>query len=85
MPLFGLIAQAYGVQGFQVYGAPSWVRSDTFDVVAKSEPGDDGRLLLRLQTLLERCCSLKVHREIKELPVLDLAIANSSLKLPSAG
>lgn len=93
MPLLGIISQAYGVQGFQIYGAPSWTRSETFDIVAKPEVSEGAgpsketsaarwaNLLLRLQGLLESRCSLKVHRETKELPVLDLVVAKGGLKL----
>ena len=94
MPMLGIIAQAYGVQTFQVYDAPAWMRSESFDIVAKPQVGEEagsGRgaarlanLMLRLQTLLESRCSLKVHRETKELPVLDLVVAKGGLKLKPA-
>jgi uncharacterized protein (TIGR03435 family) len=93
-PLKNLIAEAYQVKTFQIYGGPAWLASDTYDITAKRDI--EGRnaaetregfeavwvdLMLRLQVLLEDRCSLKVHKETKELPVYVLTIAKSGLKL----
>ncbi len=67
---------------FQISGAPEWVNSEGFDIVAKAE-GDlrGGRMLLALRTLLEDRFQLKVHREVKDGPVYNLMVAKSGLKL----
>jgi Protein of unknown function (DUF3738) len=53
-PLRHLIRMAYAVMDFQITGAPEWVNSEAFDIVAKAD-GDlsAGRMLLMLRTLLE--------------------------------
>jgi uncharacterized protein (TIGR03435 family) len=81
-PLWHLIRMAYAVMDFQIAGAPEWVKSEGFDIVAKAE-GDlsGGRMLLALRALLEDRFQLKVHREVKEGPVYNLVVARSGLKL----
>jgi uncharacterized protein (TIGR03435 family) len=81
-PLWHLIKMAYAVMDFQISGAPDWVKSEGFDIVAKAE-GDlrGGRMLLALRTLLEDRFQLKVHREAREGPVYNLVVARSGLKL----
>jgi uncharacterized protein (TIGR03435 family) len=94
MPLRALIAQAHGVNTFQIYGAPGWVATEAYDIATKkSLESRDGITAktdfeaywndtkLRLQVLLEERCSLKVHHETKELPVYHLTIAKGGPKL----
>jgi len=93
-PLRRLIADAYGVQTFEIYDGPGWIDSDNYNILAKREVDlKDSRIekesfeamwadmLLRLQTLLEDRCSLKFHREHRELPVFALTAAKSGLRL----
>ncbi len=93
-PLLSLIAYAYGVQSFQVYGAPAWVSSARYDIVAKREvnkpEGPPRResiesmsadMKLRVQTLLEDRCQLRVHHETKELPVVAVVASKGGPKL----
>jgi uncharacterized protein (TIGR03435 family) len=89
-PIRALIAEAYGVKTFEIYGAPGWLASDKYDISAKAEAGPGAKLSadalradlrLRLQTLLEDRCALKVHRETKELPVYALTIAKGGVKV----
>jgi uncharacterized protein (TIGR03435 family) len=83
LPLRRLIRNAYRVPDFQIAGAPDWVDSEGFDIVATAEGELRGdRMLLLLQTLLEDRFKLKVHRETKEGPVYVLTVAKSGLKLP---
>jgi len=93
MPVRDLIAQAYGMKTFLIYGAPGWTGADGYDIVAKREvnparKAPDAALwagaLLRLQTLLENRCSLRVHRETRELPIYTLTAAKGGLKLEPA-
>lgn len=81
-PLWHLIRMAYAVMDFQIAGAPQWVNSEGFDIVAKAD-GDvsAGRMLLLLRTLIEDRFQLKVHREVREGPVYDLTVAKSGIKL----
>ncbi|MDR3701933.1 MAG: M56 family metallopeptidase [Candidatus Sulfopaludibacter sp.] len=93
-PLLTLIAYAYGVQSFQVYGAPAWVRSEAYDIVAKREVNKpegppqkesiesmSAGMKLRVQMLLEERCRLRMHHETKELPVVALVAAKGGPKL----
>jgi uncharacterized protein (TIGR03435 family) len=90
MSLKSLIAEAYRVKTFEVYGGPGWIDSDTFDITAKPsvdpQPGSTSKkayadIQLRLQSLLEDRYALKVHRETRELPVYALVVAKGGLKV----
>jgi bla regulator protein BlaR1 len=96
-PLSGLIAGAYGVQSFQIAGAPGWIESSRYDIVAKpsvnpvktprtrdSMMNDQEEMKLMLQSLLEERFQLRLHRETKELPVYALTVAKGGLKLQAA-
>jgi uncharacterized protein (TIGR03435 family) len=74
---------AYGIQGYQIIGEPSWVASDNYDIQAKAE-GDttvnqmEGPML---QALLEDRFKLTVHRETRQLPVFELTAVKGGVKL----
>jgi uncharacterized protein (TIGR03435 family) len=77
-----LIQNAYRVQGFQIAGAPNWVASDRFDIVAKAPAGQaPGQAPLMLQSLLADRFKLSVRRETRELPVYALVMARSEGRL----
>ena len=93
-PVLGLIAGAYHVQPFQIAGAPGWIESTRYDIIAKpsvnpvkkpttreSMEMDKAEMDLMLQSLLEERFQLRLHRETKELPVYALTIARGGLKL----
>lgn len=73
--LFGL---AFRVQPFQIVGAPDWVGSERFDVMATSTvtPTLDQRASM-VQALLADRFKLSVHRETSELPVYGLVLAKN--------
>jgi uncharacterized protein (TIGR03435 family) len=82
LPVRRLIRNAYKVSDFQITGAPDWVNSQGFDIVAKAEGELRGdRVLLMLRALLEDRFQLRVHRETKEGPVYELTVARSGLKM----
>jgi uncharacterized protein (TIGR03435 family) len=85
LQLIDLIVQAYGVQAYQIEGAPAWVRQDRFDIVATAQgnPDRDG-MMQRLRTLLEERFKLKVRREIREGNVFALTVASGGPKLARA-
>ena len=72
-----------------ISGGPGWIRSDKFDIDAKgpdSSPdytmaqyvtGQAPELRLMLQTLLTDRFNLKLHREMKQLPVYVLTVTKS--------
>lgn len=88
--LRGLVMWAYNLKNYQVSGpGPQSAVGDTFfDIVAKAEGDatptrDEFRAML--QTLLADRFKLKVHREMREMPVYALVIGKNGAKLkPSA-
>jgi uncharacterized protein (TIGR03435 family) len=85
-----LISQAYGVNGFQVSGGPSWIYSERYDVNAQFTKleGDDGVHLpapsqlmnhhnLQLQSILTDRFNLTIHRETKQAPSYELVLSAS--------
>jgi uncharacterized protein (TIGR03435 family) len=81
-----LIRFAFPVQDFQVVGAPRWMYSDRFDVLAKGpRPTADGsflnRFALMLQSLLVDRFKLTTHTENRELPVYALVMARRDGKM----
>jgi uncharacterized protein (TIGR03435 family) len=83
MPLRALITFAYQIQGFQLVGDPSWLRTETFDIVAKMEgdpppvmpgTGPDPHMVAMRTVLAERF-KLAVHRETRELDIYALVLA----------
>ena len=94
VPLVYLVHQAYGIyENYRYQGAPTWHRSDCYDVEAKMESSvaEEFRKLPRaqrilaehhmFQVLLEERFNLKAHRETKEFPVYFLVIAKNGSKL----
>jgi len=86
-----LIMNSYGLQEQQLVGAPPWISSERFDIVAKAE-GDLGppvsrdtpsTLQLMIRALLEDRFKLKVHREPREVPIYALVLARPDGKLGS--
>jgi len=83
-----LVEMAYGIQHFQISGAPGWVDSQRFDIIAKLE-GVTGmvppaRMAPALQSLLADRFRLKVHREVKEGSTFALLVASGGAKLQTA-
>jgi uncharacterized protein (TIGR03435 family) len=84
-----LIINSFGLQEQQLVGAPPWISSERFDIVAKAEGelgppiSTDGpsRLQLMIRTLLEDRFKLKVHRESKEVPIYSLVLARPDGRL----
>jgi uncharacterized protein (TIGR03435 family) len=94
-----LIEDAYDIQGFQISGAPGWLDSARYDIVAKAadSPENDPRHVSeserktfeqqhrsRLQSLLATRFQLKTHNTSKEGPVYALVIAKNGSKLRTA-
>jgi len=92
--LFWLIYQAYGITlDSQISGLPEWAKTDHYIVSARVDEGTaeawkklskqdlERQQQLMLQALFADRCQLKMRREVKELPVYDLVIAGSGLKM----
>jgi uncharacterized protein (TIGR03435 family) len=91
-----IIQRAYGVEGYQISGAPDWVNSERYIIEAKMDGSvidalqklsPDDRTLARrqmLQKLLAERFNLAIHRENKELQVYNLVVAKNGPKLQEA-
>lgn len=79
-------------ESLRVLNEPEWVKSDRFDVVAKSVPvasagtrsrtqmiRDQSQMDLMLRALLEERIHLKAHRETKNLPIYELVVSRPGL------
>ena len=85
-----LIMNAYGLQEQQLVGAPPWITSERFDIVAKAEgeigppvsrDGGPSQMQLMIRSLLEERFKLKVHREPREVPIYSLVLARPDGRL----
>ena len=94
--LKNLIQEAYGVtsgqhyylpylkapgQGVPIFGGPSWLGEDRWDITAKWHPTQSlqterSQMDLMLQTLLEQRFQVKLHRETRDMPVYELTLVN---------
>jgi uncharacterized protein (TIGR03435 family) len=86
-PLNTLIAVAYKRRTgwFEIIGAPRWMESDGYDVIAKAA-GDatNEQMYPMLQALLRERFQLKIHRETRDLPVYALVPAKGGMKLTNS-
>ncbi len=97
VPLQAIIKEAYGIQDYQISGAPDWLNSDKYDFEAKA-PGafmsrenkvSPEQMKLQNQRMLQAFLAdrlkLVVHQETKDLNVYSLVVAEGGAKLqPSA-
>jgi uncharacterized protein (TIGR03435 family) len=91
VPTRALIRTAYRVHDFQIVGAPDWVQTEHYDVVAKASgdlrpaaPGAPRAQFLMLRSLLIDRFKLKARLETREAPVFALVLARTDGK-PGAG
>jgi uncharacterized protein (TIGR03435 family) len=79
-----LVAAAYNLNPRAIYGGPTWVDSDHYDIVAKApseaRPNLDEQMSMLRKLLADRF-QLTFHREQKELRVYELTIAKGGPKL----
>jgi uncharacterized protein (TIGR03435 family) len=62
-----LIATAYDVENDSVFGGPSWLDSDRFEILAKAPTSTDAERRLMLQSLLSERFGLVIRKEDKPL------------------
>jgi uncharacterized protein (TIGR03435 family) len=92
IPLQLLLTLVYRLKDFQLSGAPAWLRSERYDIEAKT-PGDvkaSGPALIdamvpMLQKLLEDRLQLRFHRETKDLPLYALTVVKPGKLHESVG
>ncbi len=69
-----LIMTAWGVTDRQVSGGPNWVNSEYYDIEAKTpHPAGRESILQMLQALLADRFQLKLHKEVRQVPIYVLA------------
>lgn len=84
--LLDLIRTAYGVEADAIFGGPSWLDSDRFEIIAKTEPNSTAaNRELMLRALLADRFKLVVHKEDKPQDVFVLTIGKRALMNESAG
>jgi len=77
-----LLEWAYGIQPSQHSDGPSWIGTDRYDIVAKSEGNaTDAQMKLMVQTLLAERFRLKLHHESKELSAYVISVGKTAPKL----
>jgi hypothetical protein len=88
VPLRTLIRLAYAppqhsfFRQTDVLGRAAWLDTEVYDVVATgSNIGSIARWHAMLQRLLEDRCNLKIHTEMREVPVYALTVAKGGLKI----
>jgi uncharacterized protein (TIGR03435 family) len=81
-PLMVMIMTVYRMTDKQILGAPNWMFSDPWDVVAKAEhPSTREQLQEMFQTLIVDRFKLRFHRETKEIFAYVLSVEKSGAKL----
>jgi uncharacterized protein (TIGR03435 family) len=82
--LQALIRYAYGVKDYQIQG-PGWMGTERYDIEAKARSDRSSRdIELMLQGLLGERFGLKIRREVRQMPVYALVVANGGSKLPES-
>jgi uncharacterized protein (TIGR03435 family) len=77
-----MVLMAYNIQAYQLSGGPTWLRSKRFDVDAKAPATAQKRQTwVMLQALLADRFQLAVHRETRELPLLELVAAKGGARI----
>jgi uncharacterized protein (TIGR03435 family) len=84
MPMFVLVARAYGVNYDRLAG-PDWIRTERYDIDAKFPPDSKSDALWpMLQNLLAERFKLVVHRDQTLAPVYALVVAKGGPKFQAA-
>jgi uncharacterized protein (TIGR03435 family) len=69
LPLRTLIGQAYQLPDYAIIGGPEWLRTDRWDIIAKSNvPGNDDLTRSRLKSLLAERFQFVTRVEKRDLP-----------------
>jgi uncharacterized protein (TIGR03435 family) len=81
--LFELIMGAWHLNRDQIVGGPPWMETAGWDIDARFPAGMSAAQAPQvMQSMLADRFGLVVHRETRTLPVYDLIVARSGIKLP---
>lgn len=80
--MIDLVRTAYTIDADKIFGGPSWIEQDRFDVHAKTAPSTPhGTAMLMLQALLADRFKLAVHNDTRPMPVYALTLGKRKLQL----
>jgi uncharacterized protein (TIGR03435 family) len=71
------------LRGQEIKGSPAWVNADRYTIEAKAEGAQSIEMMRgpMMQGLLEDRFRLKMHREVREIPVYELTVDKGGPKL----
>jgi len=76
-----LIPNVYKIAFYQIAGAPQWLDSNKYDIIARAPNGSsDDQLRFMLQQLLVDRFGLKFHRELRDVPGYAVVLAKDAPK-----
>jgi len=76
------IAACYRIRDDQIAGAPGWIDSDRFDIVANAaKQSSVEQMYLMLRNLLKERCHLQFHLESRQMPVYALTVEAGGPKM----
>jgi uncharacterized protein (TIGR03435 family) len=76
------LAACYRIRNDQIVGAPGWLDSDRFDIVANApKQSSVEQMYLMLRNLLIERCHLQFHLENREMPIYALSVDPAGAKL----
>jgi uncharacterized protein (TIGR03435 family) len=83
VPLRVTIANAWNLRDHQIIGAPAWLATDRFDIVAKEPEGTvtDEQRRLMMQALLVDRFKLQARLETREMPLYNLVLLRTDGRL----
>ncbi|HEX5226075.1 MAG TPA: TIGR03435 family protein [Bryobacteraceae bacterium] len=86
LSLRDLIGIAYRVKDSQISNGPGWIKSERYDVDAKTDSSANGAdaMLAMLQSLLEGRFQLRFHHEAREQAVYLLTVARGGVRMHEA-
>jgi bla regulator protein BlaR1 len=77
-----LVKYAYDLDDSQISGGADWVNSERYDItVRKTQSANEAMTKLQFQKLLAERFGLAVHREMRNLPLLELVVGKAGLKV----
>jgi uncharacterized protein (TIGR03435 family) len=77
---------AYGIEGYQISGGPSWLATEHYNIEAKAEGNASAQQMQgpMLQALLAERFKLLIHREMKDGSAYELKQVDGNQKVPGS-